>query len=99
MAARTSDTGAAQSPKRSRSVLTGEAGGGLITLAGSADYSEKPIRYDVTAKTDRIRIRYPEGMSWQVGGALRLWPVFILGRRFSGLVAIQPEHALVTTGI
>jgi len=26
------------------------------------------------------------------GGALRLWPVFILGRRFSGLVAIQPGH-------
>ena len=34
-----------------------------------------------------------------VGSALRLWPVFILGRRFSGLVAIQPGHTLVTTGI
>lgn len=33
------------------------------------------------------------------GGALRLWPVFVLGRRFSGLVAIQPEHTLVTSGI
>jgi protein-S-isoprenylcysteine O-methyltransferase Ste14 len=33
------------------------------------------------------------------GGALRLWPVFVLGRRFSGLVAIQPGHALVTTGL
>ncbi len=33
------------------------------------------------------------------GGVLRLWPVFVLGRRFSGLVAIQPGHALVTTGI
>jgi len=33
------------------------------------------------------------------GGALRLWPVFVLGKRFSGLVAIQPEHTLVTTGI
>jgi protein-S-isoprenylcysteine O-methyltransferase Ste14 len=33
------------------------------------------------------------------GGALRLWPVFVLGRRFSGLVAIQPGHALVTDGI
>jgi protein-S-isoprenylcysteine O-methyltransferase Ste14 len=32
------------------------------------------------------------------GGALRIWPVFVLGRRFSGLVAIQPGHALVTTG-
>jgi len=34
-----------------------------------------------------------------VGGILRLWPVFVLGRRFSGLVAIQPGHKLVTTGI
>ena len=33
------------------------------------------------------------------GGALRLWPVFVLGRRFSGLVAIQPGHELVTGGI
>ena len=32
------------------------------------------------------------------GGVLRLWPVFVLGRRFSGLVAIQPGHTLVTTG-
>ena len=34
-----------------------------------------------------------------VGGALRLWPVFVLGRRFSGLVAIQKGHTLVTGGI
>jgi protein-S-isoprenylcysteine O-methyltransferase Ste14 len=33
------------------------------------------------------------------GGALRLWPVFILGNRFSGLVAIQEQHTLVTNGI
>jgi protein-S-isoprenylcysteine O-methyltransferase Ste14 len=33
------------------------------------------------------------------GGALRIWPVFVLGHRFSGLVAIQPEHSLVTRGI
>ena len=30
---------------------------------------------------------------------LRLWPVFVLGRRFSGLVAIQPGHTLVTSGV
>ncbi|KWR81585.1 methyltransferase family protein [Cupriavidus sp. IDO] len=35
---------------------------------------------------------------YAAGGALRLWPVFVLGRRFSGLVAIQPGHALVTSG-
>jgi protein-S-isoprenylcysteine O-methyltransferase Ste14 len=34
-----------------------------------------------------------------VGGALRIWPVYVPGRRFSGLVAIQPGHTLVTTGI
>jgi protein-S-isoprenylcysteine O-methyltransferase Ste14 len=30
---------------------------------------------------------------------LRIWPVFVLGHRFSGLVAIQPGHTLVTTGL
>jgi len=34
-----------------------------------------------------------------VGGALRLWPVYVLGNRFSGLVAIQQGHTLVTDGI
>ena len=34
-----------------------------------------------------------------IGGTLRLWPVFVLGNRFSGLVAIQPGHQLVTIGI
>lgn len=33
------------------------------------------------------------------GGALRIWPVYILGNRFSGLVAIQPGHTLVTNGL
>jgi protein-S-isoprenylcysteine O-methyltransferase Ste14 len=36
---------------------------------------------------------------FSVGGVLRLWPVFVLGRRFSGLVAIQEGHTLVTGGI
>src|SRR4030095_16311958 len=33
------------------------------------------------------------------GGALRLWPVFLLGDRFSGLGAIQSGHTLVTRGV
>jgi protein-S-isoprenylcysteine O-methyltransferase Ste14 len=33
------------------------------------------------------------------GGALRLGPVFVLGSRFSGLVAIQSHHTLETRGI
>ncbi len=52
--------------------LTGEAGGGILSLTGSVNYSDKPLRYDITAKTDRLRIRYPEGMSWLLGGSLRL---------------------------
>ncbi len=33
------------------------------------------------------------------GGALRLWAVFVLDRRFSGLVAIQTDHKLETGGV
>jgi translocation and assembly module TamB len=52
--------------------VTAEAGGGTLTLTGSANYADSPIHYDITARTDRTRIRYPEGMSWQVAGSLRL---------------------------
>jgi protein-S-isoprenylcysteine O-methyltransferase Ste14 len=34
-----------------------------------------------------------------IGGILRIAPVFTLGRRFSGLVAIQKDHVLVTDGL
>lgn len=59
------------------------------------------------AYTDRIDFLTfgGEGVRWLgallfiLGGALRLWPVFVLGKRFSGLVAIQPGHTLVTDGI
>ena len=34
-----------------------------------------------------------------IGGTLRIAPVFVLGHRFSGLVAIQSDHQLVTTGL
>jgi protein-S-isoprenylcysteine O-methyltransferase Ste14 len=44
-------------------------------------------------------VRWLGVVLFAVGGALRLWPVVVLGNRFSGLVAIQPGHALVTTGI
>ena len=49
-----------------------EAGGGTLSLAGTVSYADRPLRYDVTARSARIRIRYPEGMSWLAGGALRL---------------------------
>ena len=58
------------------------------------------------AYTDRLGLWTLDGdpVRWlgvalfAAGGALRIWPVFVLGRRFSGLVAIQPGHRLVTTG-
>jgi protein-S-isoprenylcysteine O-methyltransferase Ste14 len=61
----------------------------------------------LSAYTDRIgywtidgdAIRWLGVILAAAGGALRLWPVFVLGDRFSGLVAIQPGHTLVTTGI
>lgn len=34
-----------------------------------------------------------------VGTVLRVWPMFVLGRRFSAFVAIQEQHALVTDGL
>jgi protein-S-isoprenylcysteine O-methyltransferase Ste14 len=60
----------------------------------------------VPAYTDRIDFWTIDGdaVRWlgvclaAAGGAVRLWPVFVLGDRFSGLVAIQPGHTLVTDG-
>lgn len=52
--------------------LRAESGGGTLRLAGSVNYSENPLRYDISVRSDRVRIRYPEGMSWLTGGALRL---------------------------
>lgn len=59
------------------------------------------------AYTDRLdvwtiggdTIRWIGVATFAAGGVLRLWPVFVLGNRFSGLVAIQPGHRLVTSGI
>ena len=59
------------------------------------------------AYTDRIdfwtldgeAVRWVGLALYTIGGALRIIPVFVLGRRFSGLVAIQPGHELLTTGL
>jgi len=54
--------------------------------------------------TDRIGLWTIDGETtrwigivvYTLGAALRLWPTFVLGNRFSGLVAIQPGHTLET---
>jgi translocation and assembly module TamB len=68
--------------------VTGEAGGGLLSLSGSVNYSERPLRYDVSARTDKLRIRYPEGLSWLLGGNLRLSGT-LDGGLLSGKVVVQ----------
>lgn len=48
---------------------------------------------------DGDAVRWAGVVLFTAGGLLRIIPVFVLGDRFSGLVAIQPGHRLVTTGI
>ena len=48
---------------------------------------------------DGDTIRWLGVVLFAAGGALRIWPVFVLGDRFSGLVAIQHGHTLVTSGV
>lgn len=48
---------------------------------------------------DGEALRWFGVLLFAIGGALRIWPVFVLGSRFSGLVAIQPGHELVTSGV
>jgi len=76
--------------------VSAESGGGTLRLTGSVNYAESPLRYDVTVRTDRVRIRYPEGMSWLVGGSLRLTGTPAAGL-LSGRVTI--ERVTLTQGI
>ncbi|MBZ5700675.1 MAG: translocation/assembly module TamB domain-containing protein [Acidobacteriia bacterium] len=62
--------------------VTAEAGGGTLQFSGSVNYADRPLRYDITARTAGVRVRYPEGMSWLMGGELRL-----TGTPQAGLVA------------
>ncbi|MFZ0495360.1 MAG: isoprenylcysteine carboxylmethyltransferase family protein [Methylocella sp.] len=48
---------------------------------------------------DGDAVRWLGVVLFAAGGGLRLWPVVVLGHRFSGLVAIQPGHTLVTSGV
>ena len=48
---------------------------------------------------DGDAVRYLGLGLFAVGGVLRVGTTFALGHRFSGLVAIQERHSLVTTGL
>jgi translocation and assembly module TamB len=52
--------------------VSAQSGGGTLHVTGSVNYAETPLRYDINVRSDRVRIRYPEGMSWLAGGTLRL---------------------------
>jgi translocation and assembly module TamB len=53
--------------------VTANSGGGQLTLTGSVTYGEEgPVRYEIVTRTSQVRIRYPQGMSWLIGGTLQL---------------------------
>jgi translocation and assembly module TamB len=76
--------------------VTAEVGGGKLQLSGSVNYGENGIRYDLNTSTDRVRIRYPEGMSWLLGGNLRL-----AGTTNSGVVSgrVTVQRVMLTQGL
>ena len=76
--------------------VTADSGGGRLTLNGSVTYGEGPVRYEVTAATSVLRIRYPVGMSWLLGGTLEL-----SGTSDAGLVSghVQVERLLFAAGV
>lgn len=52
--------------------VTAESGGGQLTLSGNVTYGEGPLRFEISAATPQVRIRYPAGVSWLAGGTLQL---------------------------
>ena len=66
-----------------------------LLAAYLAPYTDRKAFWTIDGDT----MRWLGVVLFAVGGALRIWPVFVLGHRFSGLVAIQPGHTLVTSGV
>ncbi len=52
--------------------VTAESGGGKLNIGGTVSYGNGPKSYTINARSDQVRVRYPVGMSWLVGGTLRL---------------------------
>jgi protein-S-isoprenylcysteine O-methyltransferase Ste14 len=67
---------------------------GILLLAWLMPFMDRRDLWTI----DGDVVRYAGVSLLGAGGVLRIWPMFVLGRRFSGLVAIQPGHELVTSG-
>jgi translocation and assembly module TamB len=52
--------------------VTAQTGGGTAQITGAITYGDGPLRLDLSAISDQVRVRYPVGMSWLAGGSLRL---------------------------
>ena len=77
-----------------RWVLAAFTGLGLGSLIVSLGFDRANI-----LTLDGEEVRWLGVVFYAAGGALRLAAVFALGRRFSGLVAIQKGHRLKTDGL
>jgi len=78
--------------------VSAEAGGGKVVLSGALSYGDglAAARYDLTLQATRVRVRYPEGMSWLAGGTVRLTGTMDAGV-LSGRVLV--ERLLLTEGV
>jgi protein-S-isoprenylcysteine O-methyltransferase Ste14 len=74
-------------------VLPALAGG--LVLAWLLPYMDRRERWVI----DGDATRYLGLVLLAAGGVLRVWPMFVLGHRFSAWVAIQDHHELVTRGL
>jgi translocation and assembly module TamB len=52
--------------------VSAQTGGGTAQITGAITYGDGPMRFDLAATSDQVRVRYPVGMSWLAGGTLRL---------------------------
>ena len=76
--------------------VTADSGGGHLTLSGNVTYGEAPMRYQITAATSTVRIRYPAGMSWLANGTIEL-----SGTSDAALITgrVQVERLLFAEGV
>lgn len=76
--------------------VTAESGGGKLTLSGNVTYGEGPLRFEISAATPQVRIRYPAGVSWLAGGTLQL-----SGTKDGAILSgnVEVRHVLFGAGV